>query len=173
MSPGYLQKPIHLMPSDSRFHAQRKTRPSWSRVGAFNVSRQLTNLDLNLGHMGFLALPPLDFIVGCALKEQRECFGKVLSCLGDRLSLACDIDLRAERDVAIALATDYRGKASVHLTPPIAKLPAGGTLETGKPGLVVPLPVWGSGAVFEGVEEVLGIHVPGVPASSEVTIRIR
>ena len=115
------------MPSDSRFHAQRKTRPSWSRVGAFNVSRQLTNLDPNLGHIDLLAQPPLDLIVMCALKEQRECFCKVVSCLGDRLSLACNIDLRAEHHVAVALASDYRGEASVHLTPPVAKLPTGET----------------------------------------------
>jgi len=57
--------------------------------------RQLANLDFYLGHVDLLALSHLDLIDRCALEEQRKGFGKVLSCLGNRLSLACDIDLRA------------------------------------------------------------------------------
>ena len=81
-------------------------------MGDFSIPRRLTNLDLNLGHVDLLALPPLDLTDICALKEQREYFG------------------------------------------------------------VVSLPTLGSGAVLEGVEEVLGTQVPGVPAGGEVAIRI-
>ena len=74
--------------------------------------RKLANRDLNLGHIDLLAQPPLNLIDRFTPEKQREGFGEVLSCLGDRFSLTCNIDLRAERDVAVALAFDDRGQAS-------------------------------------------------------------
>ena len=82
-------------------------------------TRSLANRDLDLGHIDLAAQAPVDFPGGRGLEKQRERLGEVVARLGHGRALARDIDLGAERHVAVALAFDDSGQASVHRTHPV------------------------------------------------------
>jgi len=44
----------------------------------------------------------LYLVIRCCLEKDREGFLKIVTCLLDAVALACDVELRAPRHVAIA-----------------------------------------------------------------------
>jgi hypothetical protein len=72
-------------------------------------TRSLPNRDLDLRHENFAVKAPGDFGRIGRFEEQRERLDEVSSRFFNRRTLACDIEVRAQRYKAVILAFDNRG----------------------------------------------------------------
>jgi len=78
-------------------------------------TRSLPNRNLDLSHEHFAMEPAGNLRLVRSLEKQGKGFDEVCSRLLDRLSLACNIELRTKRDKAIPFAFDNRGQALLAL----------------------------------------------------------
>src|SRR6478672_409098 len=76
-------------------------------------TRSLGNVDLDFRYVHFAVHTAADFIRRRAFEKQLKSFLQVFARVLDRIALAGDVQLRAERDVAVAFALDHRGELHV------------------------------------------------------------
>ena len=55
------------------------------------------------------------FLRGRTLEEQLQCLSQIGTSDFDSVSLACDIELGTQCDIAISLTLDNRGNSTIHL----------------------------------------------------------
>ena len=82
-------------------------------------TRSLLNRNLDVGHVDFAAQALLDFLGGGRLEEKAQGFFEVRPRFGHGISLAGDIDLRAQSHIPVPVAFHYRGQLSPHPCFPI------------------------------------------------------
>src|SRR5690242_11127026 len=80
---------------------QTSTNPCNARIRQTSrpdITRSLPNCDLNLSYKHILLESPVDLVGRRAFKKQFEGFAKIFAGLLNRISLAGDIEFRAEGD---------------------------------------------------------------------------
>ena len=67
-------------------------------------TRSLTNRNLDLRYVDFASQAPIDLAGRCGLEAQGKGFGEIVAGLGHGLALARNVQIGAERHIAIAAA---------------------------------------------------------------------